>query len=107
MDEIISEVGPEHSVELVCHHAGKRNAVGRMAPQDAAYLARGILACADALCGLNPPPLGTIAADAHLTVTKWGVSQSDGELLLTLTLQSGIDLTFRIAGQAAKDISAL
>jgi hypothetical protein len=107
MDEIISEVGPEHSVELVRHHAGKRGAVGRMAPQDAAYLARGILACADALCGPNPPPLGSITADAHLAVTKWDVSQADGDLLLTLTVQSGIDLTFRIARRAAKEIGAV
>ena len=107
MDEIISEVGPEHSVELVRHHAGKRSAVGRMAPQDAAYLARGILACADALCGSNPPPLGTITADTHLTATRWDVSQSGDELLLTLTIRSGIDLTFRIARQAAQKIGAV
>lgn len=107
MDEIISEVGPEHSVELVRHHAGKRSAIGRMAPQDAAYLARGILACADALCGANPPPLGTITADTHLAVTKWNVGQSGDELLLTLTLQSGIDLTFRIARRAAREIGAV
>lgn len=106
MDEIIAEVGPEHSVELVRHHGGKRGAIGRMAPQDAAYLARGILSCADALCGANPPPLGTITADAHLAVTRWDVSQSDGELLLTLTIKPGIDLTFQIATQAGVDIGA-
>lgn len=107
MDEIIAEVGPEHSVELIRHHSGKRSSLGRMAPQDAAYLARGILSCADGLCGANPPQTGVIIADAHLVVSRWDVTQSDGELLLTLKIQSGIDLTFQIAHQTAKEIGAV
>jgi len=106
MDEIIAEVGSEHSVELVRHHAGKRGAIGRMTPQDAAYLARGILACADALCGANPPPLGTIIADTHLTVTRWDVTRSDDELHLRLTLQSGIVLNFQVAKRVANETGA-
>jgi len=106
MDEIIAEVGSEHSVELVLHHAGKRSAIGRMAPQDAAYLARGILSCADGLCGANPPPLGTITADAHLVVTNWQVTQSDDEVLLVLTMRSGIDLTFQVARHTATETGA-
>jgi hypothetical protein len=106
MDEIIAEVGLEHSVELIRHHSAKRSSLGRMAPQDAAYLARGILSCADALCGVTPPQAGTIIADAHLVVSSWKVTRSDDELLLTLTVQSGIDLTFQIAHHAAKEIAA-
>jgi hypothetical protein len=106
MDEIITEVGPEHSVELIRHHSGKRNSLGRMSPQDAAYLARGILSCADALSGATPPQAGTIIADAHLVVSRWNVTRSGSELLLTLTIQPGIDLTFQIAHQTAKEIGA-
>ncbi len=96
MREIIAEVGPEHSVELIEQHSGKRNLLGRIAPQDASYLARGILACADALCQENPPRVGTIIADRHLEVVKWAATQCSDEVLLTLTTVSGIDLIFRI-----------
>jgi hypothetical protein len=107
MEEIIAEVGPEHSVALIQHHSGKRNLIGHMVPQDASYLARGILACADALCGVNPPQVGTIIADGNLAVVKVAATRSGDETLLTFTIETGIDLTFRITQQTMRKISAI
>jgi len=96
MDEIIAKVGPEQSIELVeyHHHSGKTVSLGHMTPQDGAYLARGMLACAVALCGPDPPQVGTVIADAPLPVQRWATRRSDDGLVLTVTIQSGTELTF-------------
>jgi hypothetical protein len=103
MDEIIAKIGPEQSIELVKYHAGKTASLGHMTPQDGAYLARGMLACAAALCGPDPPLVGTVIADAPLPVVQWAVRPSDGDdFVLTVTIQSGIDLTFRVPRSSEK-----
>ena len=97
MEEIIPRVGPEQNIELVLHRSHERHLIGIMTPQDATYLARGLLACSNALCGQNPPLPGTIIPDSHIPVRKWVVKQSaKDELLLILSVQSGIDFTFKM-----------
>ena len=91
VEEIIARVGPEQNIEFVLHRAHERKLVSHMTPQDATYLARGILACATALCGTNPPEAGMILADVPITVTKWVTRHSgNNELLLILTVQSAL-----------------
>jgi hypothetical protein len=95
MEEVIPQVGPEQNVELVLHRSHERRLVSFMTPQDATYLARGLLACSSALCGPNPPLPGTIIPDSHIPVRRWVVKQSaNDELLLILSIPSGLDLTF-------------
>ena len=108
MAEIIAKVGPDRGLELVEHRSGKAHVVGLMTPEDGAYLARGMLACAAALCGPNPPAGGTIIADVHLPITKWSVGSSnvDGDTVLVLTIPSGIELVFQMPRQGAKEIGA-
>ena len=97
MDEIIAKVGPGQGIELLKYHGGKTVSLGLMTPQDGAYLARGMLACTAALCGSDPPLVGTVIADASLPVVRWAVKPSGGDdLVLTLTIQSGIELSFRV-----------
>jgi len=106
MDEIIAKIGPEQSIELMKYHAGKTASLGLMTPQDGAYLARGMLACAAALCGPDPPLVGTVIADAPLPVLRWAVGPSGGDdLVLTVTIQSGTELTFRVPRQARRTLS--
>lgn len=102
MDELIAKVGPEANIEIAEHHAGKIRSRFFLTPQDGAYLARGILACAAALCGPDPPQAGTVFADSHLPVLKWNVDATHGEILLTVTIRSGIELHFRMPQQNAK-----
>lgn len=108
MTEIIAKVGPDRGIELVEHRAGKMHLVGSMTPQDGAYLARGMLACAAALSGPNPPAAGTVVGDVHLPVAKWTVSasSSNGEPVLILTIPSGIELTFQMSRHGAQEIGA-
>ena len=98
MDEIVAKIGPGHSIELVRYHAGKAASLGVMSPQDGAYLARGMLASAAALCGRDPPPAETVIPDAPLPVLHWRAEPADaGYFTLTVTIQSGLELTFRLA----------
>jgi len=100
MEEIIPKVGPEQNVELVLHRSHERHHISFMTPQDATYLARGLLACAGALCGGDPPPPGTIIPDSPILVRKWVIKKSaDDETLLVLSVQSDLDLTFRMSLQ--------
>jgi hypothetical protein len=105
MNEIIAKIGPEHSIELIEYRSDKPGPRFYMTPNDGAYLARAMLACAAALHGPTPPPVGTIITDLHLPVAKWSVGPSGHELLLTLTITSGIDLTFQMPLQSASKTS--
>ena len=108
MAEIIPKVSPERGIELVEHRAGKPHLLGMMTPPDGAYLARGMLACAAALSGPNPPAAGEMVGDLHLPVTKWTVAASskNGEPVLILTIPSGIELTFQLTRHGAQEIGA-
>jgi hypothetical protein len=109
VSEIIAEVGVERGIDLIVHQSGKASRVGSMTPGDGAYLARAMLACAAALCGQDPPPTGTVIPDAQLPIMKWsvGASSNSGRYsVLVLTVPPGIELTFRMPGQGAKEIGA-
>ena len=108
MPEIIARVAADGQIELITEKAIRLESIGTLTPNDAAFLARGILACAAAVSGANPPKVGTLVGDAHLPITKWviGTSNINGELVLLLSIPSGIELTFQIPAQAAKEIAA-
>jgi len=108
MAEIMARISTVAGVELVDERSRKVEALASMAPADAAYLARGILSCAAALSGPNPPKAGTIVGDAHLPVMRWVVGSStvNGEPVLILSIPSGIELTFQMPPQGAKAMGA-
>lgn len=96
MDEVIAKVGPEANIEIAEHHSGNIRTQLFLSPQDGAYLARGLLSCVAAIYEPDSPPPGTIIMDSHIPVLRWKVDTSHGELVLTLTIPSGIDLNFRV-----------
>jgi hypothetical protein len=106
MGEILARVSQEKGVELVDDRSRKIEGIGSMTPEDAAYLARGMLALAATLPGPNPPEVGTLGGDAHLPVAKWAVGASafTGKPILLLTLPSGIELSFAIWPDGAKGL---
>jgi hypothetical protein len=106
--EILARVSPEKGVELMDDRSAKIEGVGSMTPEDAAYLARGMLALAVTLPGQNPPKVGAIGGDAHLPVVKWtvGASVFTGWPVLSLTLPSGIEFMFEIWPDGAKQLGA-
>jgi hypothetical protein len=104
--ELIARIGPEGSVEITDERSVPIKSVPAMTPGDAAYFARGLLACAAVLSGANPAPAGTIIGDAHLPVMRWvvGTSAANGEPALIFSVPSGIELTFQMPPQAAKEL---
>jgi hypothetical protein len=108
MVEIMARVSAGARVELIDDRSAIIKSVVPMTPFDAAYLARGMLACAAALSGANPPKTGTTVGDAHLPVMKWvvGASRITGDPVLILSIPSGIELTFQLPPQTAKELGA-
>jgi hypothetical protein len=106
MGEILARVSSNNGIELVDDRSGKIEAVGSMTPEDAAFLARGILALATALPSRYPPKVGALGGDARLPVAKWTVGASifTGEPVILLTLPSSIELTFAIWPDGAKGL---
>ena len=106
MTEIMARISSGGRIELM--DARSTTSVEPMTPQDAAYLARGMLACVAALSSLNPPSDGTICGDAHLPVMTWVVSSSTITVapVLILSIPSGIELTFAMTPEGAKEVGA-
>jgi hypothetical protein len=103
MAEIMARVAAAGRIELVDDTSAAIESVEPLTPSDAAYLARGMLACAVALSCPNPPQTGTIVGDAHMPIMKWAVAASSatGEPLLILSVPSGIELVFVVPRQGA------
>src|SRR5580700_3072720 len=108
MAEIMARISPQGGVELVDDRLVKIIAVDSMTPRDAAFLARSILSCAVALSGPNRPEVGALVGDAHLPIMTWKVSSSNinGQPVLILSVPSGIELTFQMPPQGAKELGA-
>lgn len=104
--ETMARITPDGCVELIDDHGKIIKSVDPVKPDEAAYLARGILACAVVLSGPNPPGIATIIGDAHMPILKWAVGSSNinGEPVLILTIPSGIELTFVMPLEGAKAI---
>ena len=105
MAEIISRIAPANMVELVNDQSARLN--DPMSPNDAAFLARSILACAISASAPNAPPPGTMVGDAHLPIMSWRVGSSHitGDPILALSIP-GIELTFVMTPQGAADLGA-
>jgi len=103
MAEIIARIAADHKIELTSDGTAKLSGTDPMTPEDAAFLARGILACAATQSAPNAPPPGTIVGDAHLPPMTWGVGVSPltGEPILVLSVPPGIELTFVMPPQGA------
>lgn len=108
MAEILARTNAEGSVELVDDRSASIKSIDPMTPFDAAYLARGILSCAAALSGTNPPQAGTIVGYAHLPIMTWTIKWSTvtGKPVLILSVPPGIELTFEITQEGAKELGA-
>jgi hypothetical protein len=106
MDEVVAKIGPEANIEIIGYHSGKARSRLFVTPQDGAYLARGLLACAAALCGPDPPKAGTIFVDSHIPVLKWTADASHGEPVLTIKIPSGIELSFQMPAPSTSKIGA-
>ena len=77
MSEIIARISADRRVELTVDGAAKIAGADPMTAEEAAFLARGILASAAALSAPNAPAPGTIIGDAHLPAMTWAVGSSN------------------------------
>jgi hypothetical protein len=104
MGKIKARIGAESCVELVDNESTPLPSPGPLEPLDAAYLARGLLACASLLSGPHAPDAGTIIADTPMPVMKWAIGKSTEttDVVLFLSLATGIELAFRMPSQGAK-----
>lgn len=107
MVEILARIARNNRVELIDEMNAKLVAP-ELTPSDAAFLARGILACAAALSGPHPPNSGVIGGDAHFPIKNWsvGLSNVNGEIVVILLIPPGIELTFQVPKAAARDLGA-
>lgn len=108
MTEIMARISQQNGVELADERGTKVDAVPPMTTREAAFLARGILACAVALHSPRPVPAGTIIGDAHMPIMSWRVGKSNitGDPVMLLTIPSGIELTFVMSTQGAIEMGA-
>ena len=102
MTEILARISAEGGVELIDDKSNLIEGIGSLSPNDAAYLARGILACA---AGTGSQPPGTIGGDVPLvvSVTQVGANRF-GQISIKLTVLQGTELTFVLSPEAAKSI---
>ncbi len=109
MAETMARTTADGRVEMIEEGSVRIDSVPPMTPLDAAFLARGLLACTAALSSSNPPPAGAIGGDAHLPVTNWvfGPSFATGLPVLTFSVQPGIEVTFELTLQGAKELGRI
>jgi hypothetical protein len=108
MAEIIARIASDRKVELTHDGSTKLSGTDPLAPHDAAFLARGILSCAAALSGTNPPPVGALTGDTHLPIMGYatGTSSITGDPVLILSVPPGIELTFVMPLQTVRELGA-
>jgi hypothetical protein len=106
MTELMARISQQGGVELVDEKGIAVNGVPPMIAAEAAYLARGILACAAALFGTRPAKAGQIIGDAHFPIMKWRTTTSNitDEPVMILAHPSGIELTFVMPPQVAIEL---
>lgn len=108
MSETIGRIGHDGTIELADERSVKLDKVSPMTPHAAAFLGRELISCAIALSGTSPPPVGTSVADAHLPIISWitGPHPNTGVPTMVLSIPSGIELTFQLTMQGAKELGA-
>ena len=108
MTDVNAKIGPQGTVELANNQSARLAGVSPMTPLDAAFLGRELLGCAAALASVNPPPIGTNVTDPLLSITAWatGLHPLTRVPTMILKIQPGIELSFVLTMQGAKDLSA-
>ena len=106
MSETLARITTDNRVELIKGGMSKIDGADPMTPTEAAFFARGVLACAVALSGPNPPPAGSIGGDAHMPIMSWvvGCSNDTGLPAMIVTVPSGIALTFVMPPKGAIEL---
>jgi len=108
MGENIASIGEGGTVELVDEKMKKIAGAFPMTPDDAAFLARSLLACAATLAFDKSTKAGTLCGDAHLPVLQWKVrvGTASGLPVLIFSIPPGIDLTFQLSQQVERELGA-
>ena len=72
--EILARIAAGGRIELANEGSATIADADSMTPDDAAYLARGLLASAVALASVNPPQEGALVGDASIPVEQFLVT---------------------------------
>jgi len=105
MSETIARIGQDGKVELVDDKMVRIAGVAAMSPEDAAYLARGLLSCAGVL-SINPSPeVGALCDGAQLPALKYTIRTMTGtpRPLITFALPPGVDFDFQMSPEQARN----
>src|SRR6185312_2865611 len=106
MTEIVARIAAEDAVELVKLDSSLIASIS-MTHAEAAYLARDLLASAAALSSPIKPKVGAMVADAHIPFAgKLGWSNINGNPVLSISVPPGVDLTFEMTREVAKQLGA-
>jgi len=108
MSETMARIGLDGTIELADERSAKIDSVAQMKPLDAAYLARGLLACSASFFDTKPPNVGAIIGDSHFPVIKFAVSVGTETKMsvIVLTIPPGIDLVFQLSPQIEREMGA-
>lgn len=103
MSETIASIGQDGKIELVDDKMVRIAGISAMSPEDAAFLARGLLSCA-AVLSIDPKQeAGALCDGAHFPVLQYTIRTMADPLrpLITFTLPPGIDFEFQMTPQQA------
>jgi hypothetical protein len=106
MSETIASVAEGGNVELVDERMQKIVGADPMTPEDAAFLARSLLACAAMLAFDKSIKAGTLVGDVHLPVLQWKVSvgTESRKPVVIFSIPPGIDLIFQLSPQIEREL---
>jgi hypothetical protein len=107
MVEIIARIAQGEKIELTIDGAKKIDGVESLSPNDAIYLARGLIACALAVES-GEGSVGAIIGDAHIPILTWAVGTSELAKApsLQLGMLHGVELTFLFTEAGAEKLGA-
>jgi hypothetical protein len=106
MSETIARIADGGKIELVDEGLVRIVGAQQMTPEEAAFLARGLLACAAALTLDQPVKPGAMLGDLHLPVLKWtvNVGTQSRSPVIVFSIPPSLDLTFQTTKQIETEL---
>jgi hypothetical protein len=108
MSETIARIADGGKIELVDERMIKIVGAQQMTPEEAAFLARGLLACAAVLTINKSAKQGAMIGDAHLPVLKWEVKvgTESRQPVIIFSIPPALALTFQLTTEVEGALGA-
>jgi hypothetical protein len=109
MSETIARIAQDGKIELVDDKMVRIAGLAPMTPEDAAFLARGLLSCAVVLAVNQSTEVGALCDGAQFPVLKYAIkTMTDTRRpLMTFSLPPGIDFSFQMTPEQGKNFGLI